>query len=142
MTRTRLGVVSRAVEEQLDRMGLDRLRSLAPEVARRVVEHFQLDDPDVRAALESEPVPEGNDVRVNLSRVVERLDEIAWLLQDCVEAGTATQAEYEAAFKRARAAHALWFSLELDPLVAATEAAYEAYTATDDLSWIEDLVRD
>lgn len=141
MTRTRLGVVSLVFEERLDRMERDRLRTVASEIARRVVEQLHLDDLDVRAALDSKPVPENNHVRVNLSRVVERLDEIAWDLQEGIEDGTATQADYQAAFSRARAAHALWFSLDPDPLVAAKEAAYEAYSATDDLTWIENLAR-
>lgn len=53
-------------------------------------------------------------------------------LQDRVEEGSADRSEYLTAFARARAAMALWFALEADPLTAAMESAYEAEAATDD----------
>ncbi|MGX5681486.1 hypothetical protein [Schumannella luteola] len=123
-------------------MDRDRLRSIASEVARQAVERVQLDDPDVLRAVESDPLPEGDSLRAMLSMVVERLDEVAWEIQSRIDEGTESQADYESVFKRARAAHALWFSLDPDPMVAAKESAYEAYSATDELSWIEDLVGD
>ncbi|MDO7881352.1 hypothetical protein [Antiquaquibacter soli] len=123
-------------------MDRDRLRSIASEIARQAVERLELDDPDVLRAVQSEPLPESDPLRATLFRVVERLDEVAWEIQSRIDEGTGTEAEYESAFTRARAAHALWFSLDPDPMVAAKESAYEAYSATDDLSWIEDLVGD
>lgn len=58
---------------------------------------------------------------------VERLDEQAWLVQEQVKRGSATQEQYEAAFRRARAASAVQ-SLA-GPQVALEDAAYEAVHA-------------
>jgi len=44
---------------------------------------------------------------VSAAGEVERLDEQAWLVQEQVERGSATQEQYEAAFRRARAASAV-----------------------------------
>lgn len=43
-------------------------------------------------------------------------------------------------FRTARLFNALYFSLDINPLTAATNAIYEVYHATDDLNAIEDIV--
>ena len=55
---------------------------------------------------------------------VERLDEQAWDVQEQVERGTATQEQYEDAFRRARAASAA--RLLAEPDCDLDEVAYEA----------------
>jgi hypothetical protein len=71
-------------------------------------------DPALRAALES---------------LVSELDEIQWDLQRQFEAGLVEQAEYEAAFRRARAANALCCALDPDAFEAASQSVYEAHAA-------------
>ncbi len=57
----------------------------------------------------------------------ERLDERAWLVQEQVKRGSATQEQYEAAFRRARAASAVQSLAR--PQAALEDAAYEAVHA-------------
>lgn len=57
----------------------------------------------------------------------ERLDERAWLVQEQVERGSATQEQYAAAFRRARAASAV--QALAGPQAALEDAAYEAVHA-------------
>ena len=59
--------------------------------------------------------------------VVQRLDEDAWDLQEQVERGNVRQDEYEAAFRRARAASAA--QTLADPRADLADAAYEAIHA-------------
>jgi hypothetical protein len=58
---------------------------------------------------------------------VKRFDDQAWDVQQQVERGEAAQEEYEAAFRRARAASAAWTLA--DPTADLADAAYEAVHA-------------
>ncbi len=62
--------------------------------------------------------------RDRLKQTETELDDAAWDLQDRAEAGDASQDDYLAAFKRARAASALWFALDDDALQAALERCF------------------
>lgn len=68
-----------------------------------------------------------------LKALVDALDERAWDIQDEVEAGRAAEQQYLDGFALARAASAVWFALDADPLTAALEATYEAQAARGDL---------
>lgn len=72
--------------------------------------------------------------RNDLAELVEELDDVAWLVQDAVEAGSASSADYLTAFGRARAAAAVLFAAEPDSEVAALEATYEASVVLADNS--------
>jgi hypothetical protein len=74
-------------------------------------------------------VPERQAVR----ELTEQLDNAAWAIQERVEAGEASDADYIATFKRARAAAAVEFAFEADAETAAMESLYEAHHATQDL---------
>lgn len=67
-----------------------------------------------------------------MQALTEGLDEAAWGVQDRVEAGTADKADYVNAFAKARAANAVWYALDPDPLEAAAEATFEASSAIED----------
>ncbi len=60
---------------------------------------------------------------------VQRLDEAAWEAGDEADAGRVSEAAHSAAFARARAAAAVEWALDDDPLTAAVEAVYEAHAA-------------
>lgn len=135
-------------------MTMWRLESIAPDVAgdliagseqqlRRVAERL-VGVALAEARVTGAPVEDGlsaltagqfgdGPTRDALKRFVDELDVAAWDLQDRVEEGLAEQTEYLAAFVQARAAMALWFALDGNPLAAAMEAAYEAEAATDEL---------
>lgn len=134
-------------------MSFVRLESVAPELTRAV----QAADADVRRAvavnaaelavemsglanvvvgevLEQVHGTGGVDAggRTAIDAVVADLDEAQWDLQDLVDDGKADPAEHLAAFRRARAASAVAFASDPDPLVAALEGLYEASAAVED----------
>jgi aminopeptidase N len=130
----RLDAIARDLAEQLEREPVPRLRRVAERVALAALGEVPVEDDRVDravAALRAARFGETSE-RAALKALVDELDEAAWNMQDEVEAGQADQADYLAAFGRARAAMALWFALDGDPLEAAMEAAYEAEAATDE----------
>ena len=81
--------------------------------------------------------PPAPDVAAAVEKIVDKLDELGFDLNDKAEAGKATQAEYLAAYNKARAANAVWYVLHADPLVAASECAYEAGIAVGEQAIVE-----
>jgi hypothetical protein len=67
--------------------------------------------------------------RESVDGLTKELDEEQWTLQERAQLSDAAQAAYLRAFAQARAASALWFALDDDPLKAAQEAVYEAQAA-------------
>src|SRR5690348_4280174 len=105
------------------------LRRGAGRAARLAMATVGLSDPRVDAglaALESGRTGEGP-ARDAIGQLVGELDTIAWAARDRGEAD-----EYERIFGLARAANALWSALDVDPTVAAADAAYEAFAALRD----------
>jgi hypothetical protein len=76
--------------------------------------------------------PPAPDVAAAVEKIVDKLDEAGFDLSEKCDRGNATQQEYQAAFAKARAANAVWYALHADPLVAASETAYEAVAAVGD----------
>lgn len=70
-------------------------------------------------------------MRSAITAVEEWLDEQAWNLQDRADTETATDADYHAAFRRARTAGAVKTCFDADPRTAANETIYEAAHAVD-----------
>jgi hypothetical protein len=106
------------------------LRRGATRAAMLAMTEAGLTDPRVDAALaalESGRTGEGS-ARDAIAQLVEELDTIAWAAQDRDEAE-----EFDRIFRLARAANALWSALDVDPTVAAADAAYEAFAAVG--SW-------
>ena len=134
MMSRRLDSIARDLAEQLEREPEPRLRRVAERVALAALGEVSLEDDRVDRAVDALRAGRFGETaeRAALKALVDELDEAAWDLQDEVEAGQADQGSYLAAFGRARAAMALWFALDGDPLEAAMEAAYEAEAATDD----------
>ena len=75
-----------------------------------------------------------------LQLLVDELDETAWATRARQHAGIATDEEYLRDFRKARAASAMWFALDPDPLTAAIQSAYEAYHAVADSAVLLDVV--
>ncbi|MDM8531460.1 hypothetical protein QUF63_09835 [Anaerolineales bacterium HSG25] len=72
--------------------------------------------------------------------VVDELDEIQWTMQDLLDEGKGDQTAYLKAFGHARAAQTIYSALDANPLLAATDAIYEANAATDDLANLEKVI--
>ena len=78
--------------------------------------------------------------RTELGLLTDELDEIAWRLQERVDAQQANEAEYLVAFRRARAAAALFSALDAQPLKAALDSLYEAHHAIGDEQALRALI--
>lgn len=118
-------------------------RAAALAIARFAVERAGLADPAVDRALDA--LGAGTSIAPSIRKEVEqvagRLDEEEGALSEAVDRRRATQATYEAAFRKARAATAVAFALADDPFEAATESAYEAQFAADDVEVLTAAVR-
>jgi hypothetical protein len=130
----RLSTIAPDLVEQLEREPEPRLRALTEGVVDAALRATDVQDEAVERALEALRAGRYGDSaeRDAAKRLADELDEVAWDLQERVDAGEADQEDYLAAFRRARAVAALWFALDEDPPTAAMEAAYEARAATDD----------
>jgi len=106
---------------------------LAMMVAEWVVAEVGLVDARVSIGLVVSRAGERGDSpeRDAVKAVVGEYDVRAWDFQDAIEAGSATQAEYETEFNRARAASTVWWALDSDPRIAVLDALYEAQAATE-----------
>lgn len=102
-----------------------------------------MDDPIIRQAMDALEGRKRRDkgLREKLKRLVEDLDEIQWNMREAMETGGLSEDTYLEAFSRARAANALYFALDPDPVNGALEAIYEAYAAMGDLGRIREIVR-
>jgi len=133
MTKRRLDTVAPEVVEILDSVSHDSRRRVAIGIAEWVVDGVQPEGREVSNALEA--LRSGNygesPTRIALEGLLERLDIVAWDVQDKIGVST-TEEDYGQAFFKARSVHALWFALSLDAEEAAYESAYEAEAATED----------
>ncbi len=139
---SRLDLIAVDLADRIDRAPASQQRAAALAACRFALDRTGLDDRIVKEgmnALERGGYPNVL-LQEKLTLLVEALDEIQWDLQEKVDAGRADQAEYLAAFSRARAAHAVYFALDPDPFVAAVESVYEANAATDDLPGLRQAV--
>lgn len=130
----RLNTIAPDLVEQLEREPEPRLRTMAEGVVDAALRDAEIRSETVDSALAALRAGRygESDERSATKALADELDEAAWDIQERVDAGEAEQEDYLSAFRRARAATALWFALDDDPLTAAMEAAYEARAATDD----------
>ncbi len=84
----------------------------------------------------------GSQLKESLWRVVEKFDTDYFDLQDAADEGKATEPEYVAAFRKARAANALHCALSRSSFEAATESIYEANAAVEDLDALRAVIQD
>ncbi len=131
-----MGLIDPHFPELLDRLPQDRRRAAVLEAVRLAGVQSELVDPAfVRGLARASEgrcasCPELDDVNA----LVERLDEVAWAAQEKGERGEATLADYDKAFRMARAASALAAALEDDDTrQGAAASIYEASHAINDL---------
>ena len=128
---------------------MDRLQTIAPELAQRLsnaspnarrraslvaagfaISTARLNDSEVLRLLSelrsAHAVRAGADAW--LAALIETLDDAAWQIQDQVDAGAASSADYLQAFARARAAASLAYAAAGDT----SECVYEAAATTQD----------
>ena len=130
----RLNTIAPDIVEELEREEEPQLRLAAERVAGAALQEADVRDETVDRALTALRAGRygESEERSAVKAFADRLDELAWDIQEQVDTGEAEQEDYLTAFRKARAATALWFALDEDPRTAAIEAAYEAQAATDD----------
>ena len=138
---TRLETRSAELSRLIEAADADQQRRIAAKAAEAALAAVPIDQPELAAALvDLRSGRRGGAGARSAEALAERLDETAWDVQDGVDDGSADVAEYDVAYRRARAASALSFALGADPREAALEAAYETEAATDDLSLVDGIV--
>ncbi len=130
---TRLTLLSPEATAHLANCPAVELRRLAAEVARFALGAVGADP---KLDLELIDAEERSKLRSRLQHEVESLDDAYFKLSQAHGAGAATEQEMLAAFSLARAFNAALLSVSSDPFEAASEAAYEAHAATNDLSGV------
>ena len=76
----------------------------------------------------------------SLESLLEELEEIQFHQRKEVNQGQLSFQDYIEAFNHARAVNALFYALDADSFIALTEATYEAYTITQDLNAIKNIL--
>jgi hypothetical protein len=134
MPEKRLSTLDKDFYTSLLREDDPALRRAALAAARYAVEKTKMHYPAVEAVLKllhkGHPLPE-TEVR-ELGKLVINLDNIQVDLRERVKLGKKTEAEWRIAFVQARVANAVFQAANVDPLNAALESIYEAYSATED----------
>lgn len=138
---TRLKDINPDLCAQLKQASTAQQRAAARAACRFALDHTDLVGPIIDAGLEAMEAATYGDSRPRkqLKAFVSQLDNIQSKMRDCVENGLAAQANYIAAFRRARAANSIYFALGEDAYLAAAESVYEANAATSDpegLVWV------
>ena len=142
IVRTRLEIEAPDLAAKLRSSRRANLRAAATAIAKLAVEQLSVQDARIDAGLMAAAAQAWGDspVRADLQQLTAELDEIAWDIQDHAETGATVEADYEDAFRRARAVAALYFALDIDPANAAAESVYEAIHALDDLDLVYTVV--
>jgi hypothetical protein len=142
MGKTRLAIEDRALEHRLRSLPPDVLRRLTLAVCRYALAHTALEEVELVDALRPNLDPaERNTYRERAAKITNELDEVGYRLSDLAGTDPHGPAHYERAFRRARAAGAVVFSLEEDPLRAAVESIYEARHAVDHPEALSQLIK-
>jgi len=132
---TRLSTIAVDLVHTLEDQPPAVLRRIAVEAAMLAVTRTRLLDSRLVAPLAA---MRGNQevaptARIQVAQLVEDLDERAWDLQDLLDSGAGSEEAYLEAFRKARAAAAVRYALDADPMTAAFESVYEAQAAVVDL---------
>ncbi|TDO67691.1 hypothetical protein EV651_103605 [Kribbella sp. VKM Ac-2571] len=132
MTQPGLTQVSPALVDKLRQSTDDQRHQLVERVCVLAVRCADVADPTLTEALNAIRSRSFGiqDLRSRLDALTGELDEIAWGIQDRVDAGDASADEYRRAFVKARAVAAIAFALD-GSLAASFDSLYEAYHAID-----------
>jgi hypothetical protein len=140
---TRLETRSAELSQLIESADAEPQRRIAVRVAQVALAAVPIDEPELAPALADLAADRWGGPGVqSATTLTDRLDNLAWDIQEEVDEGTAEQAEYLEAFRRARAVSAVAFALDADPRNAALEAAYEAEAATENLDLIRGIVNE
>lgn len=135
MTENRLEFIDAEQSEMLKQATIAEQRNAAKVACKFAIERTSLSHPILDEGLQSLEKDRYGDFSLQnkLLSLVDRLDEIQWELQEKIGECSIELSDYLAAFHTARAVNSLYFALNADPFVAASEAIYEAHAATDEL---------
>lgn len=139
----RLGSIAPDLLDELEAQSERRLRRTTAAIVRLAVTSNDLTEEAAVAGLAA--LQHGRfgetEVRSAVISLAERLDNVAWDLQEDLERGSVFEDAYLTAFRRARAAACLGFALDSSAISAALEAIYEAQAALGSLDKVRGAVR-
>ena len=134
MVKYRLQLIAKELMAELMSVDEASLRRVAVAVSMLALQRSGLESPVVNKALEylneGRLVPQR--IRTDLEDLVDQLDEKYFDLKEAAEAADKGDEMWHPEFHQARAAAAVFFVCEEDPLLAASESAYEASVAAHD----------
>lgn len=140
---TRLELLDPSLAKKIKLSDPSKRRASILEICKYALSHARLDDdvvPKIMANLESRAYIQARQYKRAVEGLFNELESRQLSLQKQVNAGQAPLQDFQEAFKNARAANALLFSLDADSYIALSEAAYEAYSITQDLKAITDIL--
>ena len=141
MSFVRLATVAPDLVEEISQRDGAELSAISSAVVAWALGQVEIEDTRLVAALSALKERHVNDrTRDQLWELVQKLDELAWDLQES-EAGDETLVGYAHAFARARAVNALWYALFI-PASSETVAdcMYEAQAVAGDVSSLRNVV--
>jgi hypothetical protein len=133
MNETRIELISPNLRRQLNSASETKLRQIAAAVCQEIIERVAISNPVITQALKqlnSFPPAEGC-LQNQVQTFAEELDSAYLDLSDECENGRASREQVFTDFSKARAASAVAFALDSNPVIATSEAIYEAASAID-----------
>ncbi|QQS39221.1 hypothetical protein IPM62_01230 [Candidatus Woesebacteria bacterium] len=137
----RIELVFPGLLEVISKVSTDVQRSIAYNVAKLAIEHAGLKGDFVDEAVANMELGNTNEALQSKVKVyVERLDNEAYALEAKRQENNPYEKRYLTAFRKARAANALYYALDNDELRAATESIYEASKSVDNSLLVKEKV--
>lgn len=123
----------------------ERLATIAPDLVTQLTSLPEDEQRRIASALAHEAASRtglgGEVAGESAEALASRLDEAAWSIQERHEAGQATEHEYLDAFEKARAAWALHYAVEPEPITAVLDTAYETQAALGSLDQLRRVLQ-
>ena len=140
---TRLELLEPSLVKKIKLIDPVKRRAYLLEICRYALAHAWLTDDVVNkimADLESGAYPKARRHKMALEGLLDELESRQLALRKQVNAGEAPLQDFQEAYALARAANTLLFALDPDSYIALTEATYEAYSITQDLKAVVNII--
>jgi hypothetical protein len=142
MARNSVALIDKDLAAAIEHLTNRQLRAVATAASRFALDRTRLTNAAIKEALNALELGKLGDsaTRAKLESLVKTLDEKQWRLQEIEKQNRTSSKNYIETFQQARAASSLYFALHIDPFVAATNAIYESFHATNDLAGLKAVV--
>jgi L-rhamnose isomerase len=140
---TRLEILEPAFAEKIKQIHPSKRRESAYKIAGYAIDHAGIQNDLVTKILHE--LSNGNLLKASalkgqLEALLDELEETQLTLRKQANLGQVAGQKSQKAYNQARAVNALLFALDPDSYIAFTEAAYEAYSITQDLTALNSIL--